>query len=131
MGLASISQDLLKRVRDYAVEEPSYTVAFAAWELKLSKTAINLANAELLRLGIVHEIEPRKGPYAAVYSYRPIPGDSHSPRRRVEPPAQQSPSAVGTSAPVPYTGKPKGPNGRANRSSAHRVRRPKTKGRRT
>lgn len=67
----------MKRVRDYAVAEPSYTVAFAAWELGISVTAINNANAELLAKGIVAQIEPRRGPYAAVYAYVAPTGNGH------------------------------------------------------
>jgi hypothetical protein len=132
MGLTRISPKLLNRVRDYAVEEPSYTVAFAAWELKLSKGSVNAANAELLRLGIVEQVEERKGPFAAVYAYKPVPGNSHSRARRVGLPeldaSNTSRRAVAGAEAVPYTGKPKGPSGKPRRTSPHRVRRAKTKG---
>lgn len=62
----------LHRMRDYAIEEPSFTAAFAAWELGIHPGSAHNAVAELLKLGIIEEIEPRSGPYAAVYRYRPI-----------------------------------------------------------
>jgi hypothetical protein len=121
-----ISEATLKRIRDYAVEEPSYTVAFMAWELGMSPTAIASANKELLRLGIVHQIEERKGPYAAVFAYRPVPGDTHSPRRRVDRTSKPAPRAVA----VPLTGKPKGHSGKPGenkrkQAKGHRVRKPR------
>jgi hypothetical protein len=67
--------DTLRRLRDYAVDEPSFTVPFAAWELGLSSSLVSLGVAELLKKGIVQEIEPRSGPYAAVYAYDPPTGD--------------------------------------------------------
>ena len=66
----------LHRMRDYAVQEPSFTAAFAAWELGIHESSAHNATKELLRQGIIREIEPRSGPYAAVYAYAPIPGDS-------------------------------------------------------
>lgn len=124
MGTTRISAKTLSSVRDYVVDEPSYTVPFAAWELGISATAVQIANAELLRLGIVHQIEPRKGPYAATYAYRPIPGDAHSPRRRVG--NGHRPRKVKPSEPVPGTGKPVGPSGKPTpKKSARRVRRKK------
>lgn len=81
MSATKISTDLLHRIRDYAVEEPSFTIPFAAWELKVSSNAIQIGVASLLKGGIIHEIEPRQGPYAAVYAYRPIPGEGQTVRR--------------------------------------------------
>lgn len=126
MGKAKISEALLKRCRDYAVEEPSYTVAFAAWEMGISSSAWNIANAELLRLGIVREIEPRVGPYAAVYAYVPPP-ETKGNVRRLFPELDESRQTHGA-APVPLTGQPKGPSGRPGRDRkvqerGHRVKR--------
>lgn len=124
---ARVSNELVARFRDYVVEEPSYTVKFAAWELGLSVTAVALANAEMLKLGIAHQIEPRSGPLAAVYAYRPIPGDTHSPRRRVESANNTTHRAV---TPVPGTGKPMGPTGKPSRKpTARRVKKRKSTGR--
>lgn len=57
------------KIRTYLANEPSFTIAFAAWDLKIHRTAIDTAIAELLQQGRVKQIEPRSGPYAAVYVY--------------------------------------------------------------
>lgn len=112
MAAIKLSETTIQRFRNYVVDEPSYTVKFAAWELKLSTTAIAAANKEMLRLGIVHQIEERSGIYAAVYAYRPIPGDRHSPRRRRDGTNNTPLRAV---KPVAGTGKPTGPSGKPGR----------------
>lgn len=66
-----VSAQTFGRIRDYAIREPSFTKAFAAWELGLSVSAVGPAVDALLNAGIVIEIEPRKGPYGAVYQYDP------------------------------------------------------------
>lgn len=66
---AKLGAPLQKRIRDYAVNEPSFTIPFMAWELKISSSAATLGVAELLRKEIVQEIEPQAGPYAATYAY--------------------------------------------------------------
>lgn len=73
---------ILERARDYATEQPSFTSPFMAWEMGISPSAAVLATRELLRLGIIEEIEPRQGPYAAVYAYKPIEanGNGHKPK---------------------------------------------------
>lgn len=115
----------MERIRNYAVTEPSYTIAFAAWEMGLSPGTVSAANYELLRLGIVHKIERRSGPLAAVYAYRPIPGDAHSPRRRGEVRSGQH-TVRAVSTPIPGTGKPIGPSGKPSpKRSARRQRRKK------
>jgi hypothetical protein len=68
------------RVRDYACTEPSFTIAFAAWELGVSRAAVAGCVAALHDQGVVTVIEPRKGPYGATYAYAPIEGES--PRNR-------------------------------------------------
>lgn len=123
--MAKASAAMIAKLRDYAVEEPSYTVAFAAWELGVSTTSITLANRELLKLGIVHMIEGQSGPNARVYAYRPIPGDRHSPRRRV---GRDNSTPRAVAKPVAGTGKPAGPSGKPSRTGGKRVRRQKTKG---
>ena len=70
-----ISEAMLKRFRDYAVEEPSYTISFAVWDLKqrgtpMSDLSIKSANDELLRLGVVKLIEDH-GRAGKVYAYEP------------------------------------------------------------
>lgn len=70
-----ISEGMLKRFRDYAVEEPSYTLSFAQWDLKqrgepMALVTIKVANDELLRLGIVKLIEDN-GRMGKVYAYDP------------------------------------------------------------
>lgn len=62
---------VLDRVRTYAEENPSFTTAFAAWELGVSPSAVALAVVSLLKAGEVRQIEPKKGPYAAVYEHVP------------------------------------------------------------
>ena len=78
-----VSAATMARVRDYACDEPSFTIAFAAWELGLSVSAIGSCVEQLLKMGTVHEIEARRGPYAAVYAYRPLDGAQHVPALRV------------------------------------------------
>lgn len=62
---------VLDRVRDYAAAEPSFTIGFAAWELKVSPGSVWLAVVSLLKCGELREIEPKSGPYGAVYEYMP------------------------------------------------------------
>lgn len=81
--MTKISQRMLKRARDYAVNEPSFTVAFMAWEFGVDDSAVRPAIKELLRLGIVKEIEPQSGPNAAVYAYNAeIPTNGTTPKQR-------------------------------------------------
>lgn len=64
---------MTERLRDYATSADccGYTVAFAAWELGVSASAVHKANHELLRLSIVKEIAPKVGREGAVYAYNP------------------------------------------------------------
>lgn len=122
-----ISEKTLARIRDYAVNEPSYTIDFAAWEMKVSRTTVMAANAILLEKGIVHVIEPQNGGYATVYAYNPPPNTAPT-SRVVHDRPNSLPRAVAGAEPVPYTGQPKGPGDKPRRQSAHRIRRPKTRG---
>jgi len=75
MAARKISEGMLKRFRDYAIEEPSYTLTFAVWDLKqrgepMSVVTVKAANEELLRLGIVKLIEDN-GRMGKVYAYDP------------------------------------------------------------
>lgn len=119
--MAYLSERLLKRIRDYAVEEPSYTCAFAAWELGISVGPVNLATKILLEKGIVKEIEPRAGPYAAVYAYDPPRNGKPVARlfpeldaSRVERVAGVGSEAPKRGAPVAHVS-PVGPSGRPGR----------------
>jgi hypothetical protein len=66
-----VSAQTYARIRDYAVQEPSFTIAFAAWELGLTAGPVGWSVRQLLTDGLVRQIEPRQGPYAAVYQYVP------------------------------------------------------------
>jgi hypothetical protein len=62
-----IGEPTMRRMRDYALEEPSFTAAFMAWELGLSAGVAHAGVKRLLAAGLIEQIEPRSGPYAAVY----------------------------------------------------------------
>lgn len=70
------SEKLLKRVRDYAVSEPSFTNAFASWDLSTNHDYVvspqGVANAVtvLLEQGVVELIEDA-GRGGKVYAYVP------------------------------------------------------------
>jgi hypothetical protein len=74
-----IGAETMKRVRDYAVNEPSFTASFLAWDLGVSVAAAHEGVKRLLAGGIIEQIEPRSGPFAAVYRYKPITseGEAH------------------------------------------------------
>lgn len=104
---------ILERARDYAVEQPSFTAAFMAWEMGISRVSATNATNRLLKLGIIEQIEPRSGPYAAVYAYKPIRSNGHRPRRLF---SELDDARVGELAPargkvVPRT-RPIGPSGK-------------------
>jgi len=123
-----VSAATLQRVRDYVVEEPSFTIAFAAWELGLSSAAVGSCVTSLLEGGVIQQIEERNGPYAAVYTYTP-PGPQ-PPKRRHFPELDDSRAAgVGAEAEqrgviVPHTRSegPSGKPGRDKRRQANGVR---------
>lgn len=71
MKRARLSELTRKRIEHYALNEPSFTIPFAAWELKLSKSAIELGVHPLIKSGQLVEIEPACGPYAATYTVKP------------------------------------------------------------
>lgn len=87
------------RIRDYVVGEPSFTIAFAAWELGLTVTPIGWAVEQLLSDGLIRQIEPRKGPFAAVYQYTP-PEDAGLPIVRSNFPELDEARRIGSEAPV-------------------------------
>lgn len=115
-----VSEATRRKIRDYAVNEPSYTVAFAAWELGMSRTPIGVVNQELLDRGIVREIEPRSGPNAAVYAYVPPRSQAIQVERARHFPELDESRLVGLDAPergaaVAHTGGAVGPSGRPGR----------------
>jgi hypothetical protein len=112
--VAKAGAEITKRLRDYAVQEPSYTCAFAAWELGVSTSTIVNANAELIEREIVRQIEPRNGPYGAVYQYRPIPRNgAGTARRRLFAELDEGlSSAPRRGAPIPHTGQADGRSGK-------------------
>jgi hypothetical protein len=54
------------------LSEPSFTIPFAAWELDLSDTCVRHVVADMLRAGLVEQIEERDRRYnlSAVYCAR-------------------------------------------------------------
>jgi hypothetical protein len=74
-----VSEANLRRVRDYAVEEPGFTVAFAAWDLSRQRPHIAIetvrrAVAILLGKGVIRLVEDA-GRFGKVYAYAPPTGD--------------------------------------------------------
>lgn len=133
------SEATLKRVRDYAVDEPSFTTSFAAWDLSrtgepISRMAVKLATDELERLGIVRLIEDG-GRMGKVYAYDP-PQNGSRPRSRPALPELDAGIGVGRAAPqrgvvVPHTrirGESDSP-GEDRRRQARGVRLSRRKGR--
>jgi hypothetical protein len=124
MSTGKVSAATEARIRDYAVNEPSFTVPFAAWELGLSPAAVAIAAQPLIERGVVAQIEPRRGPYAAVYQYVPTP-TTPTQRRRVPLPELDN-GLVGSAAPtrgkiVPHTGT-EGPSGKPGRDRKRQER---------
>jgi hypothetical protein len=115
---AKIGAATLKRIRDYAVEEPSFTVPFLIWELGVARGTADIAVRELLRLGIVKEIEPQAGIYAAVYAYDPPTVENG---RRARLPLPDLDAGIGIGSQAPRRGDPIahvtpiGPSGRPGR----------------
>lgn len=58
------------RVRNYCRTQPSFTAAFAAWELGVHQTTVNSTINELLAEDKLVQVEERKGPFAAVYRWK-------------------------------------------------------------
>lgn len=107
-GAPSISEATLKLVRDYVVDEPSFTVSFAAWDISTNRgrpitaTAVSLATKELLRLGIVELIEDN-GRRGKVYAYVEPPQNGTAPRSR--PPLPELDSGIGIGVEGAQTGR--------------------------
>jgi len=128
---ARVSDETYKRVLDHATSEPSFTAAFLAWDMGISESAAHAAVERMRDERRIDEIEPRSGPYAAVYVVRPVRHVAAvSPARLVLP---ELDAGVGVGAPkrgevVPLTGRAKGPSGkpktdRKRQEAGHRVKR--------
>lgn len=119
------SEKLLKRVRDYAVDEPGFTCAFAAWDLttnhnyKVGAAAVKGAVAVLLDMGVVEKVEDA-GRFGKVYAYVPPLATITRIEPRVSLPELDAAIGVGAQSPrrgseVPHTGGAVGPSGRPGR----------------
>jgi hypothetical protein len=122
------SPAFLARVRDYAVEQPSFTVPFAAWELGCSAEYVRQAIQPLLKHGVIEVVEPREGRFPAVYAYVPPPADASYRRRWAGPEEIKADLAPRRGSPVPRTGGAIGPSGkpgtdRKKQALGHRVKR--------
>jgi hypothetical protein len=113
---------MLKRVRNYAVEEQSFTCSFAAWDLsrtgeQVSVTPVKWAVEELVRLGVIRLIEDN-GRHGKVYAYVPPPKETVT---RTNFPELDASRLLGVGALAPVRGvevahvRPKGPSGRPGR----------------
>ena len=74
----NISEATLRRVRDYAVAEPSFTIAFACWDMsrtgqRITPYPVQRAVEWMLEQGIVELIEDN-GRAGKVYAYVPPKG---------------------------------------------------------
>jgi hypothetical protein len=120
MAKLGISEATLRRIRDYAVEEPSFTTTFAAWDLSqqgkpITPSAVRLAIPYLLEKGVIELIEDN-GRQGKVYAYKQPPNGA-PPRRlfteldasRVERIGELAP-ARGTE--IPHTGQAIGSSGK-------------------
>lgn len=129
--MARIGEANYKRVLDHATSEPSFTAAFLAWDMGIPQAMAFAAVARMIEERRVDQVEPRSGPYAAVYVVRPV-------RRvdRVSGPRlalAELDAGIGVDAPqrgsvVPLTGKAIGSSGspvrdRKKQEAGHRVKR--------
>jgi hypothetical protein len=104
-----VSEETLRRIRDYAVNEPSFTAAFAAWDLSrtgkpISSTAVTLCIPALVEQGVIELVEDG-GRRGKVYAYVPPP--SLPPGKRLF--TELDDARIGELAPargveVPHTG---------------------------
>lgn len=77
-GPPHVSAQTLKRVRDYVVAEPGFTLSFAAWDMSrtgppIGASAVRFAVMALLKQGVVVEVERigKMGRGGIVYAYNP------------------------------------------------------------
>jgi hypothetical protein len=129
-----VSEKVLKRVRNYAVNEPSFTVTFAVWDLsrtgaKITAYPVKRAVDELLRLDIIELIEDH-GRSGKVYAYkRPLATIARLNGERMF--AELDDARIGELAPargvaVPHT-RAEGPSGRPGRDRKRQARGVKVK----
>jgi hypothetical protein len=134
-----VSEETLRRVRDYAVNEPSFTAAFAAWDLSrtgepISAEAVRLCIPALCRQGVIALVEDN-GTGGRVYKYRPPEWQPKANRRRLF--SELDDARVGElrpaqTGPVPHT-RTEGSSGKPNRDRKRqakgvRVKRGRSKG---
>lgn len=128
-GGRGITGSMLARFRNYAVDEPSYTLSFAEWDLKrlgtpMSSPTIRAANDVLVERGIVKLVEDG-GRMGKVYAYDPPKAEGPG-VRRLFPELDESRIGVGSEAPsrgvvVPHT-RPRGPSGKPGNDKARSAR---------
>jgi hypothetical protein len=117
----AVSEETLRRVRDYAVNEPGFTVSFAAWDLSqtgkpITPEAVRLCMPALLKQGVIEVVEDA-GRAGKVYAYVPPPLSDATRDRRLF--AELDDARIGELAPargivVPHTGE-EGPSGKPGR----------------
>lgn len=133
MSHSAPSEKLLKTIRDYAEAEPSFTAAFAAWDLstnrnyKISHSGVRNAMDVLEEQGQIKLIEDG-GRMGRVYAYTPPKPVRHiAPiEPRVSLPELDAAIGVGAEAPtrgviVPHT-RTEGPSGRVGRDRKRQQR---------
>jgi hypothetical protein len=127
------SEKLLKTIRDYAEAEPSFTAAFAAWDLstnhgyKITGSGVRNAMDVLEEQGQIKLIEDG-GRMGRVYAYAPPKPVRHiAPiEPRVSLPELDAGLGIGSAAPkrgevVPHT-RTEGPSGRPGRDRKRQER---------
>jgi hypothetical protein len=127
MAQVRISEATLRKVRDYVVEEPSYTNAYAAWELGISRESVACATTILESKGIVVMFEKAAGPHGATYRYAPIEEPTPKKRRTT---ARGGVGSENGALPVATTGRRKGRAGSPmqdakRQANGHQLRRTK------
>jgi hypothetical protein len=116
--VSRIGDENYKRVLDHAASEPSFTAAFLAWDMGIPSSTAFAAVARMIKERRVDEIEPRSGPYAAVYVVRPVRHVDRVSRPLLH--LAELDAGIGVAAPqrgsvVPLTGKADGPSDRPGR----------------
>lgn len=134
--MARIGEANYKRVLDHATSEPSFTAAFLAWDMGIPPAMAFAAVRRMLDERRLDEIEPRRGPNAAVYVVRPVRRVDAISRPRLV--LAELDAGIGVDAPrrgevVPLTGKARGRSGKpgedkAAQTAGHRVKRQKIRG---
>lgn len=120
----ALSEKNLRRVRDYAIAEPGFTISFAAWDLsrtgeKISVHPVRQAVKILLEKGVIELIEDG-GHEGKVYAYVEPPSvtvlrDPGERRFRELDESRVGELAPSRGVPVAHTGVPVGQSGRPGR----------------